>query len=109
MKVSVLSERQVSPRMRQRRGEVITEPGISHMQLSSPRRLRGNAGRGQYWVKCWYCRHEQFFDAFSWAGHGVLRCKCCHWYIQHGTGRTAPTREGLRVAPDKEKGTGGEE
>ena len=58
------------------------------------RSLAGGVGRGRFAVTC-TCGRRNIFDAFSWAGHGALKCKKCRRYIDQ-TGAVGDSRDDLK-------------
>ena len=48
--------------------------GRAVIRRAPPNHVRGGAGRGMFYVTC-ICGYENWFDALSWGGHRMLRCK----------------------------------
>lgn len=63
------------------------------IEKAAPRKLIAGA-RGRYRVKC-LCGRMNMFDAFSWAGHGALKCKGCKRFISQ-SGVIADSRSELK-------------
>lgn len=57
------------------------------------RKVRGNTSRAIWVVRC-VCKFVNNFDALSWGGHRVLRCKnpACRLYIDKRSLVCAETR-----------------
>lgn len=64
------------------------------IEKTVPRSLVGGGGRGRFAVTC-TCGRRNIFDAFSWAGHGALRCKKCRRFIDQ-TGCVGDSRNDLK-------------
>jgi hypothetical protein len=64
------------------------------IEKTSPRSLVGGVGRGRFVVTC-TCGRRNIFDAFSWAGHGALKCKKCRRFINQA-GAVGDSREDLK-------------
>lgn len=64
------------------------------IEKTAPRSLVAGVGRGRFAVTC-PCGRRNIFDAFSWAGHGALRCKKCRRFIDQA-GAVGDSRDDLK-------------